>query len=161
MDGELPPRYEQALEAVKRLAALVELPEEGLQDVVDLLARSFPAYTWVGIYLLRGDTLVLGPWRGPAATEHTHIPVGQGVCGAAAAARRTEVVPDVRADPRYLECFPSTRSEVVVPIMEGDQVYGEIDVDSDRLNAFSQDDVRFLEAAARAIVPLARAALAE
>lgn len=151
--------YQQALETISRIVSVVESPDESLQDVVDLLARSFEHYSWTGIYLLTHSTLVLGPWRGPAPTQHTHIPLGQGVCGAAAAARRTEVVPDVHQDARYLECFPTTKSEIVVPIVDDQQIYGEIDVDSDRVNAFGAEDVRFLEQAARAITPLARAAL--
>lgn len=92
-----------------------------------------------------GGDLVLGPWTGPAATEHVRIPVGTGVCGAAAASGRTEVVDDVNADPRYLACFLNTRSELVVPIVRGRRVYGEIDVDSDRAAAFSPADAAAVE----------------
>jgi L-methionine (R)-S-oxide reductase len=88
---------------------------------------------------------VLGPWRGPQATEHVRIPVGQGVCGAAAASGVTEIVDDVNADPRYLACFPSTRSEIVVPIAREGRVLGEIDIDSDRPAAFTDDDRVLLE----------------
>ncbi|MBI4492264.1 MAG: GAF domain-containing protein [Chloroflexi bacterium] len=159
MLGRLSPPYQQALETIGRLAAVVESPDEGLQAAVDVLARSFAHYSWVGIYLLEGDTLVLGPWRGPVPTEHTRIPLGVGVCGAAAALRRTEVVPDVSKDARYLECFASTKSEIVVPIVDEREVCGEIDVDSDRLDAFGEADVVFLERVAQLITPLARAAL--
>ena len=92
--------------------------EEILQGVVEALEQLVEDYSWVGIYLVDGDDLVLGPWRGPQATEHVRIPIGQGVCGAAAASGETEVVDDVNADPRYLACFPSTRSEIVVPIFD-------------------------------------------
>ena len=71
-----------------------------LQAVVDLLHDRVEHYSWVGVYLVEGDDLVLGPWKGPQATEHVRIPVGQGVCGAAAASGETEVVDDVNADPR-------------------------------------------------------------
>ena len=71
----------------------------------------------MGIYFVEGDELALGPWHGPQATEHVRIPVGQGVCGAAAASGETEIVDDVNADDRYLACFLSTRSEIVVPIV--------------------------------------------
>ena len=74
--------------------------------------------------------------EGPAATEHARIPIGQGICGAAAASGRTEIVDDVNADDRYLACFPSTRSEIVVPIAYEGRVVGEIDIDSDRPAAF-------------------------
>ena len=102
-------------------------------------------YSWVGIYLVEGEELVLGPWQGPEATEHVRIPVGRGICGAAAATGRTEVVDDVDADPRYLACFPSTRSEIVVPIAFQGSVVGEIDIDSDEPAAFGEEDKAFLE----------------
>ena len=125
-----------------------------LQEVVDLLHDRVDQYSWVGIYLVEGNDLVLGPWKGPEATEHVRIPVGQGVCGAAAASGRTEVVDDVNSDPRYLACFPSTRSEIVVPIHLDGRVVGEIDIDSDRPAAFGDDDRAFLEDVAELIAPL-------
>jgi len=125
-----------------------------LQEVVDLLHDRVAHYSWVGIYLVEGDDLVLGPWKGPEATEHVRIPVGQGICGAAAATGQTEVVDDVNADPRYLACFPSTRSEIVVPISRNGSVTGEIDIDSDRPAAFGEDDRAFLERVAELIAPL-------
>jgi GAF domain-containing protein len=138
--------HAQALEAIRSaddpLAAAVEVLEEG-----------FDHYSWVGIYRVEGDDLVLGPWQGPEATEHTRIPVGQGVCGAAAASGITEIVDDVNADPRYLACFPSTRSEIVVPIALDGRVVGEIDIDSDRPAAFGDDDREFLERVAALIAP--------
>ena len=98
--------------------------------------------------------LVLGPWMGAQATEHTRIPIGTGVCGAAAASGTTEILADVNADPRYLACFASTRSEIVVPIFEGSEVIGEIDVDGSDLDAFDDIDARFLEEVAALIAPL-------
>jgi GAF domain-containing protein len=124
-----------------------------LQGVVDALQEQVEHYSWVGIYLVEGDELVLGPWRGPQATEHVRIPVGQGVCGAAAASGETEVVDDVNADSRYLACFPSTRSEIVVPIFHKGRVVGEIDIDSDRPAAFGDDDREALERIALQIGP--------
>lgn len=118
------------------------------EAVVKLLNSSVPTYSWVGIYGVQGKDLVLDAWAGPAATEHTRIPVGKGVCGYAAKSGRTEIVSDVTKDPRYLQCFLSTRSEIVVPIKVQGAVVGEIDVDSDRLDAFSSTDREFLEAVA-------------
>ena len=131
-------------EAVDRILDRGGSDEEVLQGVVDALER-VEHYSWVGIYLVDGDDLVLGPWNGPQATEHVRIPVGQGVCGAAAASGATEVVDDVNADPRYLACFPSTRSEIVVPIFHEGRVVGELDIDSDRPAAFGQEDRATLE----------------
>lgn len=120
-------------------------PEQAMEKVVEYLKDNFPHYSWVGIYLVEGNDLVLGPWKGPHATEHVRIPIGKGICGSAAASLKTEMVPDVSSDPRYLQCFPSTRSEIVVPIIYKGVALGEIDIDSDTLNAFSKEDKEFLE----------------
>ncbi len=116
-----------------------------LQQIVNVLFEEFEKYSWVGIYLIKGNDLVLGPWKGAQATEHTRIPLGKGVCGAAATSGKTEVVDDVSKDARYLSCFLSTRSEIVVPIRRGQRILGEIDIDSDKPAAFDAADVRFLE----------------
>ena len=144
---------EGALEAIERISNRGGDAEEVLQAVVDVLHDRIDHYSWVGIYLVEGHDLVLGPWNGPEATEHVRIPVGQGVCGAAAASGQTEVVDDVNADPRYLACFPSTRSEIVVPIAYEDTVVGEIDIDSDRPAAFGEDDRVFLARVALLVSP--------
>jgi GAF domain-containing protein len=112
-----------------------------------------PIYAWVGIYLIHGSDLILDAWSGPTETQHTRIPIGKGVCGFAAKAGRTEIVSDVGKDPRYLECFTTTRSEIVAPILNGGRVIGEIDIDSDQLDAFSSLDREFLEAVARKLSP--------
>jgi L-methionine (R)-S-oxide reductase len=140
-----------ALEAIERV--LNRGGENVLDEVVAILHDRLPHYSWVGIYQVEGDELVLGPWKGPQATEHVRIPVGSGVCGAAAASGRTEVVDDVNADERYLACFPSTRSEIVVPISLGGRVVGELDIDSDEPAAFAEDDRAFLERVALLISP--------
>ena len=101
---------DEALAEVERIAAGDEPSDDVLRRVVDILHDRFDDYSWIGIYFVDGDELVLGPWRGPQATEHVRIPVGQGVCGAAAASGETEIVDDVNADERYLSCFISTRS---------------------------------------------------
>ena len=142
-----------ALEAIDRIVNRGGEADEVLRAVVDVLHDQFDYYSWVGIYLVEGDDLVLGPWTGPEATEHVRIPVGEGICGAAAATGRTEVVDDVNADPRYLSCFPSTRSEIVVPIAHEGRVVGEIDIDSDRPAAFGEDDRALLERVALLISP--------
>ena len=123
--------------------------KEARDAVVKLLNLSVPSYNWVGIYVVQGKDLVLDAWSGPAATEHTRIPIGKGVCGYAAKTGRTEIVSDVSKDPRYLQCFLSTKSEIVVPVVGQDGVLGEVDIDSDQLDAFSTVDREFLEAVAR------------
>jgi L-methionine (R)-S-oxide reductase len=137
--------YNGALEAIDRILNRESEADEVLRQTVEILHDRFAHYSWVGIYFVEGDHLVLGPWKGPEATEHVRIPVGQGVCGAAAASGVTEIVDDVNADDRYLACFASTRSEIVVPIAYEGRVVGEIDIDSDQPAAFGSEDRAFLE----------------
>jgi GAF domain-containing protein len=139
------------VDAVDRLVNRGAEADELLRTTVELLHDRLPHFSWVGIYLVEGADLVLGPWKGPQATDHVRIPIGEGICGAAAASGRTEVVADVNADPRYLACFPSTRSEIVVPIVYEGRVVGEIDVDSDEPGAFDDEDRRYLERVATLI----------
>ncbi len=119
------------------------------EAIVKFLVASVPTYSWTGIYAVDGNDLVLEAWAGPSPTEHTRIPLGKGVCGFAAKAGRTEIVSDVGKDPRYLQCFLSTKAEIVVPVLSQGQVVGEIDIDSDQLDAFSSVDKEFLEAVAK------------
>jgi GAF domain-containing protein len=120
--------------------------DQAMTRVVEMLKQD-PRYTWVGIYLLDGDELVLGPYVGKPS-PHTRIPLGRGICGAAAAAKATIIVDDVNSDPRYLACSIETQSEIVVPIMRGSDVLGEIDIDSDSRAAFGPQDRDVLEAVA-------------
>jgi putative methionine-R-sulfoxide reductase with GAF domain len=145
--------YTGALEAIDRILNRGGDPDDVLRAVVSVLYDRFDDYSWIGIYLVEGDELALGPWEGPQATEHVRIPLGQGICGAAAASGQTEIVDDVNADPRYLACFPSTRSEIVVPISYEGRIVGEIDIDSDRPAAFGAEDRTFLERVALVISP--------
>jgi putative methionine-R-sulfoxide reductase with GAF domain len=145
--------YTGALEAVDRIVNRESEADEVLRRTVEVLHDRFDHYSWVGIYLVEEGDLVLGPWKGPQATDHVRIPIGQGVCGAAAASGQTEIVDDVNADERYLACFPSTRSEVVVPIVYEGKVVGEIDIDSDTPAAFGPEDSALLERVAILISP--------
>ena len=135
--------------ATRTIEAIATAPDTdaAMTAAVGILAREVPTYNWVGIYLLDSNELVLGPFEGKPS-PHTHIPLGRGICGAAAAEKATIIVDDVNADPRYLACSVDTRSEIVVPIMKGSEVLGEIDVDSDKLAAFGQRDRRLLETVA-------------
>lgn len=111
-----------------------------------ILRREIPHYNWVGVYMLQNEELNLEAWDGEQATEHVKIPIGNGLCGLAARENRSVVVRDVREDPRYLACFATTRSEIIVPIRNGSgQVLGEIDSDSDQIGAFHGTDLVFLE----------------
>jgi putative methionine-R-sulfoxide reductase with GAF domain len=132
--------------ATQKLRLIINIHKENAgQPVVDYLQSSFDTYSWVGIYLVKNNTLILGPWKGPHATEHTEIPIGQGICGAAVKTGKTENIADVRSDDRYLSCFVSTRAELVVPIKHNNEIIGEIDIDSDTPHAFTKEDESFLE----------------
>jgi L-methionine (R)-S-oxide reductase len=115
-----------------------------MRQVVQLLKDAMAHYTWVGIYVLEKDELVLGPFLGKPS-PHTRIKLGAGICGAAAAEKATIIVDDVNADPRYLACSIETQSEIVVPIMQDSEVLGEIDIDSDQPAAFGPADRLLLE----------------
>ena len=133
-------------------AAITAAPDAlGAQkQAVAFLKAAMPHYTWVGIYLLEGTELVLGPYLGKPS-PHTRIPLNRGICGAAATQKATIVVDDVNSDPRYLACSLETKSEIVVPIMRGETVLGEIDIDSDRPSAFGLADRTLLESVARSL----------
>jgi putative methionine-R-sulfoxide reductase with GAF domain len=126
-------------------AILSEKKHKGIQESVDLLYQSNEQYHWIGIYIVKDAFLHLGPWQGKQATEHTKIPIGTGVCGSAAKTGKTENISNVHVDKRYLSCFVSTRSEIVVPIKKDGIILGEIDIDSNKPDAFTKEDVIFLE----------------
>lgn len=128
------------------------MTEEELYDrAAELIIDAADHYDWVGIYKVEDEDLVLSAWQGPQETEHTTIPLSEGLCGFAATEGETVVVDDVNADPRYLACFVNTRSEIVVPIMSEGDVVAEIDIDSDTKAAFKEPDVGLLESIAELI----------
>jgi GAF domain-containing protein len=122
-----------------------------LDRLVAALRDGFPHYTGVYLYWMDGpDALVLRAFRG-RPTEHTRIPISVGICGRAAREQRTVIVDDVTVDPSYLACSLETRSEIVVPILKGAVVLGEVDIDGDNTAAYGPADQRFLEEVARII----------
>src|SRR5687768_9807591 len=123
-----------------------------MEHTVGILKSRMPDYTWVGIYVCYSNELVLGPFVGKPS-PHTRIPLGRGICGAAAAEKATIIVDDVNADPRYLACSLDTKSEIVVPIMRDGEVLGELDIDSDRTAAFGAADRELLEQVAAILAP--------
>lgn len=100
-------------------------------------------FFWVGVYLVKEDELVLGPFQGPVAC--TRIAFSQGVCGAAYTRRETIMVPDVDAFPGHIACSSASKSEIVVPVIKNNDVKMVLDVDSDQLNDFDETDKIYLE----------------
>lgn len=139
--------HDSVLEAVRTAIGAEADPAQAIATTVSALKAGMPDYSWVGVYLLVGNELVLGPYVGKPS-PHTRIPLGRGICGAAAAEKTTLVIDDVNSDPRYLACSADTKSEIVVPIMRDGEVFGEIDIDSDRPAAFGDADRRMLESVA-------------
>ncbi|HWO02940.1 MAG TPA: GAF domain-containing protein [Blastocatellia bacterium] len=113
--------------------------DDALRYAVKILKQEREQYNWVGIYLLEGDTLVLHNYLGKP-TDHTHIPVGQGVCGVAVAQGANQIVGDVTRLDNYLACSAETRAEIVVLIRKNGQILGQIDIDSDLQDAFTPAD---------------------
>lgn len=128
------------------LAQLSSNPASGAplrKKAMEMLSE-LPGYNWSGIYRLEGDTLVLDEYVG-AATDHTRIKVGVGVCGTAVAENANQVIEDVRELDNYLACSLQTRSEIVVLIRSGAEVLGQIDIDGHEVGAFDRSDELFLE----------------
>ncbi|MSP03245.1 MAG: GAF domain-containing protein [Acetobacteraceae bacterium] len=120
--------------------------------------HSLPRLNWAGFYFLRNDTLVLGPFQGRPAC--VRIALGAGVCGTAARDRRSILVPDVEAFPGHIACDSASRSELVVPLIDGGRLLGVLDLDSPDLARFDAEDQAGCEALAAIVTRhLARAAI--
>ena len=138
-------KAERYAEALPQLEALVaDEPDliANLANVTAALRACLPIASWVGFYITRADQLVLGPFQGNVAC--VRIAFGRGVCGTAAAERRTLIVPDVEQFPGHIACDAGSKSEIVVPIEVGDKVVAVLDLDSYELAAFDDTDAVWL-----------------
>ena len=132
---------------VKGILAKEQNPGRALEAVCLLLKNNVPHYDWVGYYITdpnKPNELVLGPYAGEP-TEHTRISFEQGICGQAAEKKASFIIQDVSKETNYLSCSFRVKSEIVVPIMDGDKVIGELDIDSHTISPFSEEDEAFLE----------------
>ena len=124
-----------------------------LEKVCKYLKENVEYYDWVGFYFVdprKKDELVLGPFAGEP-TIHVRIKFGEGICGQAAITRKVFIVPDVSKESNYLACSPEVKSEIVIPIFKGDELVGELDIDSHTQDAFTEEDRYLLENIARMI----------
>ncbi len=119
-------------------------------NFVALLHENIDRINWVGIYALRGDELVLGPFQGKVACAR--IPLGRGVCGVAAKFRTTQRVADVHAFDGHIACDPASNSELVVPLIVRNRLLGVLDIDSPLYDRFSAEDQRGIEAVCASFV---------
>jgi L-methionine (R)-S-oxide reductase len=127
--------------------------EERARDAARVLRRT-GGFRWVGLYDVTETEIAVIGWDGPGPPAHPRFPVGQGLSGAAVAGGETIVVADVTTDPRYLTTLGGTRSEIVVPVRIDGAVRGLIDVESDELDAFSEEGSALLERCAESLAPL-------
>ena len=120
--------------------------DKRLLQICELLESHISYYNWVGFYFRNEnkEELVLGPYVG-APTDHTVIPFGKGICGQVAVSNENFVVPDVSAQDNYIACSITVKAEIVVPIFVNGENIGQIDIDSNTPNPFTEDDERFLE----------------
>jgi GAF domain-containing protein len=146
-----PERYRDLASSLEALLEGERDPIANLANASALLAESLERINWCGFYLFREGELILGPFQGKPAC--LRIPVGKGVCGAAAARRETLVVPDVEVFPGHIACDPASRSEIVVPILEGERLRGVLDVDAPEKGRFDHEDREGLERFVAALVP--------
>ena len=146
-------------ELAKELSTIAEAAESAddlMSIIVGRLQERLGHFDWVGFYMIEkggmgeDPMLVLGPYVG-AVTQHTRIPLNQGICGAAASSGHTVVIDDVGKDPRYLACSIETKSEIVAPVFVKGEVVGEIDIDSHTPAAFTADDRQLVEHCARLV----------
>lgn len=123
-------------------------------NFVAVLYNALDEVNWLGLYLHRNDELVLGPFQGLAAVAR--IEMGKGVCGVAAESRETQRVPDVHAFPGHIACDVASRSELVVPLILGDELLGVLDIDSPVLDRFSAADQEGIESLCDRFLELVR-----
>ena len=117
-----------------------------LGEICELLRNNVDHYDWVGFYFKNGDKpeLKLGPYAG-APTDHTIIPFGKGICGQVAVSNENFVVPDVAAQDNYIACSITVKAEIVVPLFVNGENVGQIDIDYNTPDPFTEEDERFLE----------------
>src|SRR6201996_2709035 len=130
---------------IPQIAALTEGETDlvaNLGNICAALKEQFKWF-WVGFYLVKGGQLVLGPFQGPVAC--TRIALGKGVCGTAWQKTETLIVPDVDEFPGHIACSSLSRSEIVLPLFDGENIAGVLDVDSEHLAHFDETDKQYLE----------------
>ena len=144
-------------EKYRNLFPQIETLVSGEADLIANLANVAAAikqtfgFFWIGFYLVKDGTLVLGPFQGPVAC--TRIAYGRGVCGTAWKERRTVIVTNVEFFPGHIACNSASKSEIVVPLISGGEVMGVLDIDSDRLADFDEVDAEYLEMIIQSITP--------
>ena len=136
----------------KQIEAIVSGESDMIANMANtaaLIHESF-GFWWTGFYIVKEEQLVLGPFQGPVAC--TRIPYGKGVCGSSWKRKESIVVPDVEEFPGHIACSSLSRSEIVVPIFKGDEVFAVLDIDSKELSTFDETDREQLERIVRLLI---------
>ena len=145
--------YEFLCQQLRSLTEGIPYKIANLANASALLWQELPEINWAGFYLMEDGALVLGPFQGKTAC--IRIPVGKGVCGTAVAENAAQLVPDVHAFPGHIACDSASESEIVIPIRNGAEIYGVLDIDSPIKGRFSEEDLngltRFVEILEKAL----------
>ncbi len=137
---------EKYVELTKQLKGLLDKDENLITNLANFTAalkQTFEKISWVGFYLFDGEKLYLGPFQGKVAC--TSIKIGKGVCGTAAQKKESIVVSDVNKFPGHIFCDPDSKSEIVIPILLNNNLFGVLDIDSNSFNSFNEIDQKYLE----------------
>ena len=144
-------KYESLLPQIK---ALVEGEKDFIANISNIVAalKYGMNFFWIGIYFVKENELVLGPFQGPVAC--TRIAFGKGVCGTSWKEKKTIIVEDVEKFPNHIACSSESKSEIVIPLFTNEFVFAVLDIDSDKLNDFDNIDKKYLEQLGAIISPL-------
>jgi GAF domain-containing protein len=137
---------EKYIELLKQIKNLLQKDDNLITNLANCsaaLKQGFEKISWVGFYLYDGEKLYLGPFQGKVAC--TNIKIGSGVCGTSAQKKETIVVPDVNKFPGHIFCDPDSKSEIVIPILKDNKLFGVLDLDSSSFNSFNEIDKKYLE----------------
>lgn len=141
--ASLDEQYQLVTKQVKNLLEKKDNLVTNLSNFTAALKQSFSKISWVGFYLFDGSKLYLGPFQGKVAC--TEIKIGSGVCGTAAQKFETIIVPDVNKFPGHIACDVESRSEIVIPVIKNENLFGVLDLDSTEYNSFDETDKKYLE----------------
>ena len=139
--------YSLLLRQLEELLSMETDPVANMANMAAVLFNGLTNLNWAGFYILRGDTLVLGPFQGKPAC--VRIALGKGVCGTAAQTGQTQLVKNVHEFKGHIACDSASNSEIVVPIYKDGRVWGVLDIDSPVLARFNEEDKQYLEQAVR------------
>jgi GAF domain-containing protein len=143
VDSSIDEKYQLLIKQVKSLLRKEDRLITNLSNFTAALKQTFSKISWVGFYLYDDTKLYLGPFQGKVAC--TEIQIGKGVCGTCAIRKETIIVPDVDNFPGHIACDVESRSEIVVPILKEEKLFGVLDLDSKDYNSFDEKDKKYLE----------------